>query len=250
MSTEDQLENQAFKKMIKYISWTGLVVCLAIVIMRLIFLGEPVSSVIHGLAFIALGLSSLVGIYKFNNYHIGRWAILLYFVFIQPWQIYRTGGLFSFGSVWLITMIPYAVIFFSRKVYWTVIAWFGIFVTYLGLNPVPFEQYHFEPDQLIARSLTSVFAFFIIYYVVKISMIEKERLKEAVHKMESKEFLFKNAINMAHEINNPLAIIALKSELLKRKGTDSEELGPILESVERISKSIEDYKALARQEEV
>ena len=236
--------------MIKYISWAGFIVCSAIVVMRFFILKEPFFNIIHGAAFIPIVLASLIGIYKFDNYHIGRWGLLLYFLTVQPWHISRSGGLLSFGAIWLLVMIPYAAIFFSRKVYWLTVTWFSLILVYFAYNPVELDQVYFETPQLLARAFTSICAFFVLFIIIRTSIVEKERLRDEYEKLEKRKLLADTAISMAHEINNPLAIISLKAELLRRKGVELEHLEPLQESVNRIHNSVEGLKALSNQEEL
>lgn len=250
MKEREHIHNEAFKSMIKFISWTGLIVCVLLAALRYYVLNEPLMNIAPAAAFIPLVLASLVAIYKYDNYDVGRWSLLGYILLVQPVHVWKTGGLFSFGIVWFAVVIPYTAIFFKRNVFWFVITWLSCVLLYLALNPTPIDPAQLQTPQLLARAITLIGAFFVLMAMIRISMINRDRLRDEFVSLEKKQVVADMAINMAHEINNPLAIISLKAALLKRKGVDPEQLEPLSESVDRIHDTVEKLKSLSLNDRV
>ena len=149
---------------------------------------------------------SLLSIKVKNDYRLGKSAILLLFVIGQPYRIYNTGGLWSFGFPWLIVMMASIYWAIGKKAALSTTIIYSIFTLFLYITDGS-KNINIKPSnesELIAKTIVLILGFAIMFYLLHLYDATNKKMRKAVSSMEKKSAAEKMINEMAQEINAPL----------------------------------------------
>lgn len=218
---------------------TSFATCLTwLLVYRLITVSEPTSTYL--VFFVTLGFLAQNFLIKLNFKPAqSLWFMILSLFVAYPFRLYTTGGLFA-PNVVFIGMAAFTFVVLNRYVVsQTFMVFMLCFITvcgYLGTPRVEVSEVTILVTIIIMLILTCLLTSIDRYLKFK---AEKDLLKEQEKKANAEM-----ALELSHEINNPLSIALVLSSKLKSgklKDKDKEVLADNIERIVKVVKEIQGF---------
>jgi len=182
-----------------------------------------------------LTTSSILMILLKQNYQVGAISIFVIAALLQPLRVYLTGGIYSFGFVWLVPLI--LAVFWTSGVKFAILTalFQTIAVTFMVTQlPSPTEIEFFTSTHL-ARSLTMLFAPILSMVMFSVFAGHEQKKFLEISKETEKSTLDTLGITMAHEINSPLmALMGSVDRVEKKYNLDEDDKKAIGHAIKEI----------------
>ena len=199
-----------------------------------------------------LALIALCLIFWKRNFLIGKANLLLITFLAQPYRIITTGGIYSFAVGWQVPIL--------MGVYWI----FGIrlaVITYIyqALFALSFfftqDALNVDAGLLLEKQTPRIIVEFAIltvsFVLIYLYDLKNKELSKGAQEAERKSTLLTLGVTLAHEINNPMAIVVAKFNRLKKKYDFNEDDTKMIEDgFKRITLTIKQIETLHDENEI